>query len=256
VINYFDSPATARRYARSRPSGHARVLELLADALGGHLPVDRALDVGCGVGHSARALLPYARAIVGVDASSEMLVQAERDGRIDYRKGYAESLPCPSLDFDLVTVASAYHWFDHERFLREAARVLRPGGWLVLYKAGAMGRPLGRPDFDFWRREVLNARYPKVTRNDESLTAARAAEFGFVELSVETTTRGQVYSLPDYIENLLTHSRVARVVDGGLEPIESARAWLRGELAVFFPSAATEFTHEDRIHVLRKAPKV
>lgn len=253
IINYFATPAVAERYARSRPGGHARVLEVLQQALRGHLPVERALDVGCGAGHSTQALLPYARAIVGVDSSSEMLRQAARDPRIAYRKGYAEALPCRSSEYDLVSVSSAYHWFDHERFLREAARTLRPGGWLLLYKAGSMGRLPGRPDFEFWRREVLRARYPKVARNDEVLTASRAADFGFAEVLCETATRFETRTLRDYIENLLTHSSVVRVVDAGLEPVESAREWLRRELAPFFPAIQTEFAHEDRIHVLRRS---
>jgi SAM-dependent methyltransferase len=143
VVNYFTAPAAAQHYATNRPRGHAHVLEVMHRALAGHLPVHHALDVGCGTGHSTIALLPYAESIEGIDSSSEMLVLAPRDPRIVYRKGYAEALPFRDADFDLVTVSSAYHWFDHDRFLREAARVLRPGGWLVLYKAGSTGRPIG-----------------------------------------------------------------------------------------------------------------
>lgn len=255
VVNYFASPATAVRYAASRPSGHALVLELLQSVLARNLPVARALDVGCGTGHSTVALLPYAQAVVGIDASSEMLAQAPRDPRIHYRKGYAEALPCRGGDFDLVTASSAYHWFDHEQFLGEAARVLRVPGWLVLYKAGSTGRPVGHPDFDHWRRDVLKARYPKVARNNEPLTAERAAGFGFNELKVETIFHTQRHTLDNYVENLMTHSSVARVVDGGREPVAVARAWLRAELARFFPTGETEFTHESRIHALQRNPR-
>jgi len=255
VVNHFDSPAAARRYATSRPSGHARVLELLRNTLLPHLPVERALDVGCGTGHSTQALLPYAKSIVGVDSSSEMLAQVSRHARIQYCKGYAESLPCRPEDFDLVSVSSAYHWFDHELFLGEAARVLRSGGWLVLYKAGSTGRPSHRPEFERWRRDVLNERYPKVARNNEPLTAERAMQFGFRELFCETLTHTQLHTLDDYIQNLLTHSSLIRMVDGGHEPIAVARAWLRTELLQFFPSGETEFTHEARIHVLQREPR-
>lgn len=255
VVNHFTNPATARRYATHRLSGHARVLELLPEILSGRFPVDRALDVACGTGHSTQALLPYAETIFGVDSSSEMLAQAPRHPRIQYRKGYAESLPCRSEDFDLVTVSSAYHWFDHDLFLSEAARVLRTGGWLVLYKAGSMGRPANQPEFDHWRKEVLRARYPKVSRNNEPLTAEQALRFGFSEHHQEIVSHQQQHTLAEYVENLLTHSSVARVVDGGKEPLIEARAWLRTQLAPFFPHGETDFTHDARIHVLRREPR-
>jgi SAM-dependent methyltransferase len=251
-VNYFNVPAAAARYAAHRPRGQSRVMALVAEMLRPDLPVARALDVGCGTGHSTVALLPHAQQIFGLDLSSVMLAQAAPHPRIAYRKGHAEALPFQLESFDLVTVSSAYHWFDHDRFLLEAARVLRPGGWLVLYKAASLGQAVNEPDFDRWRQEVLRGRYPRVARNHEVLTAAAAVAIGFSEVRCETTAFQQTHELADYVENLLTHSSVIRVVDGGREPIEEARAWLRSELAPFFPGGRAEFSHEVKIHVLRR----
>jgi len=255
ISNYFAASAAAVRYAAHRPRNQSRVLELVAERLNDELPFERALDVGCGTGHSTVALLPYATSIVGLDSSAEMLAQAPAHPSIEYRKGYAEALPFRRESFGLVTVSAAAHWFDHERFLAEAARVLRPGGWLVLYKAGSMGRAIGQPLFDHWRQETLRLRYPKVARNNEGLTATAAAQIGFDEVVCETTLFQQIHTLDAYVENLLTHSSVIRVVDGGHEPIEVARDWLRRELAIFFPAGQAEFTHEVRIHLLRRKPE-
>ncbi len=249
--NYFSSDAAAQRYATGRPAAHSRVLPSLLRALADALPVARALDVACGTGSSTQALLPYARSIVGIDSSREMLAQTSPHPAITYRKGYAEALPFSAGEFDLVTVSSAYHWFDHDRFLGEAARVLRPGGWLALYKIGSMGRLEGNPEFEFWRREVFRARFPKVARNDERLDAERAAQFGFSEVTAESATHRQSYSLPSYVENLLTHSSVIRVVDEEKEPVEVTRRWLHGELGHFFPTGVAEFSHEAQIHILK-----
>src|SRR5688572_24894702 len=117
------------RYASGRLSAHARVLARLEIWLKEHLPVDRALDVGCGTGQSTLALVPYARSIMGVDSSPAMMAQAPVHPQIDYRRGRAEALPFAASEFDLVTASSAFHWFDHEGFLAEVARTLRPGGW-------------------------------------------------------------------------------------------------------------------------------
>jgi len=256
VRNFFTAPAAAARYATGRPSRQSRALELVAESLREFLPFAHALDVGCGTGHSTVALLPYATRIVGLDSSTAMLAQAAPDPRIEYRKGHAESLPFRGGYFDLVTVSAAYHWFEHDRFLREAARVLRPGGWLVLYKAGSIGRPELYPEFEVWRREVLRARYPKVARNSETLTAESAAGFGFDEAWCEVTTQRQTHTLDSYVNNLMTHSSVIRVVDGGHEPAEQARGWLRAEMERFFAGGQTEFTTEVRVHVLRRLADV
>jgi SAM-dependent methyltransferase len=44
----------------------------------------------------------------------------------------AEEIPAPDASYDVVVVAQAFHWFDHERALPEIARVLKPGGRLAL----------------------------------------------------------------------------------------------------------------------------
>lgn len=50
----------------------------------------------------------------------------------DLRQGTAEELPFASGEVDLVTAMTAAHWFDRQKFLQEADRVLRPGGCLAL----------------------------------------------------------------------------------------------------------------------------
>ncbi len=250
--NYFTSEETALRYAQGRPAAHSRVLPSLLLALADALPVARALDVACGTGNSTRALLPYACGIVGIDPSREMLAQTSPHPAIAYRKGYAEALPFGAGEFDLVTVSSAYHWFDHDRFLGEAARVLRPGGWLALYKIGSMGRLESDNGFEFWRREVFRARFPKVARNDERPDAERAAHFSFAEVTAESATHRQSYTLESYVDNLLTHSSVIRVIDEEKEPVEVTRRWLHEELGRFFPTELVEFSHEAQVHILKR----
>lgn len=52
------------------------------------------------------------------------------------RVGIAEELPFPDGSVDLLTAASAAHWFDTERFLKEAVRVLKPRGCLAFFGYG------------------------------------------------------------------------------------------------------------------------
>lgn len=250
IINHFNSQEAAARYAGNRPQSHRRVLALVESILGAALPVERALDVGCGTGHSTVALLPLARAVVGLDSSRFMLAQAGGDPAIEYRCGYAEALPFARGSFDLLTVCSAYHWFDQEKFLHEAARVLRGGGWLVLYKVGSTGRIADNAQFDTWKREVFRTRYPKAQRNDAVLTEERAVGFGFHDVAREGLTHCARHTLDEYVDNLLTHSSLIGAMDRGQESVAETRRWLHQELRPFFTEGSAEFLHEDWIHIL------
>jgi ubiquinone/menaquinone biosynthesis C-methylase UbiE len=210
------------------------------------------LDVGCGTGNSTIALLPYAKWVVGLDSASAMIAQAPLHPRVDYRKGYAEALPFRAASFDLVTVCSAYHWFDHERFLAEAARVLKARGWLALYKIGSMGHALDNSSFASWKKDIFRSRFPKVARNDAAMDEATAQQFGFEPCACEQLRFAETYTLERYLDNLLTHSSVIRVVDSGAGQLAQTRSWLRDQLSAFFGAGELTFEHEASIHILRK----
>jgi len=58
---------------------------------------------------------------------------AARDERLGFSVGTAEELPYPGTSFDLVVSTTSFdHWADQQAGLRECARVLAPGGRLVL----------------------------------------------------------------------------------------------------------------------------
>jgi SAM-dependent methyltransferase len=90
-------------------------------------------DVAAGTGKLTRLLAPTGAALVAVEPVAGM--------RASFRKvlpdvpvvaGTAEALPLATAALDAMTVAQAWHWFDHERATAEAVRVLRPGGRLGL----------------------------------------------------------------------------------------------------------------------------
>ena len=100
-------------------------------------PIARVLDVGCGTGEllmRLRAKYPDAW-LAGLDPVPEML-EVARDklsGKEDLRIGYADSLPWPPASFDVVASCNMFHYITHPvEALREMARVIRPGGALVL----------------------------------------------------------------------------------------------------------------------------
>lgn len=99
----------------------------------------RVLDVGCGTGYLLRLLAgrcPQATELAGVDPAPSMIEAAEQaadDRRLRFTVGAAERLPCADDAFDLVVTTTSFdHWADQRAGLSECARVLVPGGHLML----------------------------------------------------------------------------------------------------------------------------
>jgi SAM-dependent methyltransferase len=122
------------------------VLGRITDALEERLLLDqigavaglRVLDVGCGDGALATRLAAAGAVVTGLDASAAMLGAARRRAknakvRLDLVRGDAAALPFADASFDRVlSVATLCFSADPARTIGEMARVLKPGGRLVL----------------------------------------------------------------------------------------------------------------------------
>lgn len=96
---------------------------------------DAILDVACGNGRLLRMLSQKAHvAAYGVDISEEMVATARAmDPEARFSVGSADQLDFPEDTFDWITVSCAFHHFTKpEVFLKEAHRVLKPGGKLLI----------------------------------------------------------------------------------------------------------------------------
>jgi len=108
----------------------------------------RVLDVGCGLGGSARYLATHFEAdVVGVDLTPEYVSLARRlsrmtgcDDRTTFHQGSALELPADDGAFDVVWLEHVQmNVSDKERLVRELARVLRAGGSLAFHEIFAGG---------------------------------------------------------------------------------------------------------------------
>jgi demethylmenaquinone methyltransferase / 2-methoxy-6-polyprenyl-1,4-benzoquinol methylase len=114
-------------------------------------PGDRVLDSCCGTGDLAVEAERRGGRVVGLDFSEPMLERARRkSGAIEWVRGDALALPFEDGEFDAITVGfGVRNLEDIEGGLREAARVLRPGGRIAVLE---ITRPRGllRPFFRLW----------------------------------------------------------------------------------------------------------
>ncbi len=104
-------------------------------------PAERFLEIGFGTGRCIELLLATPDVFVaGLDPTPTMVARARDrlaksrlDARTDLREGSDESIPWPDQSFNgALAIHSFQFWKDPERSLCEVARVLRPGGRLIL----------------------------------------------------------------------------------------------------------------------------
>jgi ubiquinone/menaquinone biosynthesis C-methylase UbiE len=150
------------RYGKSHIlSDTADVAEALAPLA--PAPGARALDVATGGGHTALCAARMGWSVTAGDVSERMLEGARRllgDAGLPLEtlRFAAEDIPFADATFDLVTVRVAPHHFSSpEKFVGEAARVLRPGGHFLLIDGSV---PDGDPETEAWLHRVEKWRDP------------------------------------------------------------------------------------------------
>lgn len=122
--------AGSEQYAKHRPQYPAELFSYLSELAADH---DRAWDCATGNGQAAVGSAEYFVQVDATDLSAEQIQHGITHPKVKYSACPAESTPFADHSFDLITVATAVHWFDQEKFFHEVNRVLRPNGILAIW---------------------------------------------------------------------------------------------------------------------------
>ncbi|MDX1555056.1 MAG: class I SAM-dependent methyltransferase [Xanthomonadales bacterium] len=223
--DHFSGHAAA--YAQHRPTYPESLFDwLAAQAPSGEL----AWDCATGNGQAALALADRFKRVVASDASAQQLSEARRAQNIDFRNEPAECSSLESATVDLLSVAQAWHWFDHPAFAREAERVLKPAAILAVwaYPLATVDAPVDAVVHELYEG-TLGEWWPKERALIEDGYAALDMPWPVVDApGFEMTARWDLAALMGYLG---TWSALRRfMAEKGHNPLDAiadrlSRAW-------------------------------
>lgn len=155
-------------------------------ALGLLLPPVDVIDIGCGEGYLTIEAARWARKVVGVDRSPAVLARARqladrrRVTNIMWKRGNIEHVPVADASFDVALLSQTlHHAADPGRAVHEAARVLRPGGRVLILDL--------RTHEESWVRHKLGDRWQGF---DDATLSSWLTDAGLVTPRVQVGARG------------------------------------------------------------------
>lgn len=206
----WDYTAFAAAYVKRPPYARAALERLLAVAA--LAPGEAVCDVGAGDGRASLALLERGLRVTAIEPNPAMrrigVARTRERAGVHWVASYGEATPLAGATFGLVSFGSSFNVVDRALALPEAARILRPGGWIAcFFQYRCLEDPLqGRIESEI--RRWLPRYRPGERREDQRGSIDRSRLFGavrrFEERSVETVDR------EDWLDAWRAHATLAR----------------------------------------------
>jgi cyclopropane fatty-acyl-phospholipid synthase-like methyltransferase len=222
-----DNLAVHFGYADETTQGHTDALKNMNRVLAQRAsiqPGDRVLDAGCGVGGSSLWLAQECAAdVVAITPVASQIARAQRyaaargmAGRVRFEQADYAATAFPDAGFDVVwALESLCHAPSKAAFYREAARLLRPGGRVIIAEYVRTSRPVD-PHGERLLHEWLDGwAIPDIDSPDEHLAHLAAA--GFTDARIDDVTAHtrpslrRLYRMAHYTFPLAVLARVLRI---------------------------------------------
>jgi len=205
----------AKLYARNRPDYPQELFSYLNE-----ITPDKSTvwDCATGSGQAALSLCNYFEQVIATDASRNQLRNAVQHAKIDYRVASAESSGIEDHSIDLITIAQALHWFDHDKFYEEVRRVSKPE---TMIAAWSYGITQIEPKIDQillnYYENIVGPYWPSERHFIED--QYKNIPFPFQQLKNPSFAMKKIWNADDLLAYLRTWSATQKyIMDKGIDP--------------------------------------
>jgi ubiquinone/menaquinone biosynthesis C-methylase UbiE len=230
----------AADYAKFRPTYPRALLEYIASFAE---QKELAWDCATGNGQAALLLVNFFKKVYATDLSQQQIDSATSHPRIVYSVSPAEHTPFANDSFDLITIAQAYHWVNHELFAQEAKRVGKQNGIVAVIGYNlfrSSNKEVTKLIHDFYHNVTDPYWEPERKYVEELYQNTR---FDFEEQNVKKTFKMQTRWSVQHVEGYInTWSAIKKFIkQNGFNPVdelieEVKKVWGNQEIVEFdFP---------------------
>lgn len=242
-VNELDDAALERIVARLENRAKDQVFARLFDKYAERLdlpPAAQVLEVGCGTGAMMRFLArrrDFSGTGLGVDQSPVLIDAAKKYARdeavadrVDFRVGDAHSLDLPGDTFDAVIAHTLIsHVTDPAEVIDEMARVVKPGGTVVIFDGDYSSLTYGCPDHDLGQR--MDAALATATFNNPLIMRDLPRLLPELGLVIHEAWGDAVVEIGGgSFFRSFAETYAPAVINAGLVPADAVESWLKAQL--------------------------
>lgn len=227
----------AEQYAAFRPTYPKSLYRHINQLTQTH---DLAIDAATGNGQAAQHLAAHFDRVIAFDISRAQLALAHPLPNVDYKLADANNIPAPDHCADLITVATAVHWFDLDAFYSEVRRVAKTNGILCVWSYGGStlnNEPLNEL-IQYYAQEIIGP-FWSTANLDYVAQQYTTLPFPFTTIASPTFHIQQSVTQKQYLGYLRSWSATQKYIDThGHNPLDA----LQNDFEKHWGSPTTEYT--------------